>query len=269
MTRRDKLPSILAAHALWLDTDGREGKRADLHGANLQGSQLVGARLQKANLRGAKLGGANFTGADLRGADLRGASLVVTIQGYNELDLPREYATADFTGAQLEGTLSDVALDGSTPPRPSAEPVAEPEDPPPDDTSATWVIPWPVTLDQLEQLARRAGGVLDPQLPQLTALYQTTDDADERTGLTRVWQRADHGCAIAAMYTNDLETRNTRQGFDTETWWVKASTRHGDVLLRLSHRGPDANVALVIEVSGTPEQETAVLAELRVALGRT
>jgi hypothetical protein len=129
------------------------------------------------------------------------------------------------------------------------------------------VIPWPVSLERLELLARKAGGVLDPLLPQVGALVRTTDDATERRGVTRVWQRTNQSCSLAVMYTNDLATRRVAHGFDTEAWWVTASTRFGDVVLSLSHRGPDAYAPLVITVSGTPEQETAVLAGLRAALG--
>ena len=270
MARRDKLPAILAAHALWLDTDGREGARADLHTANLEGAKLAGARLQKANLRHAKLGGADFSKADLRGADLRGAKLVVTVQGYNELDLPREYATADFTGAQLGGVLADVPLDGSTPLEAPADAPPEMDGPAtsPDDASASWVIPWPVSLDQLEALARRAGGVLDPQLTQVGALLKSTDDASEAGGVMRVWQRTNHSCSLGVMYTQGAATRTLGRGLFAEAWWVSAATRFGTVVLNLSQRGSDAHVPLIIEVTGTPEQEAAVLAELRAALGR-
>lgn len=260
MTRRNRLPEILAAHALWLDTDGRAGARADLHSANLEGAKLGGARLQNANLRHARLGGADFTGADLRGADLRGATLVMTIQGYNELDLPREYATADFAGAQLQGVLADVSLDGTTPPVAAAQAPPAIDGPSDADASATWVIPWPVSLDQIETLARRAGGALDPQLPQVGTLVKTTDDASGTDGVTRVWLRTNAGCALSVMYTK-------AQSGGVEAWWVKAATRFGGVVLSLSHRGPDASAPLVIEVSGTAEQEAAVLAELRAALG--
>lgn len=246
MARREKLPEILAAHARWLDTDGREGARANLARANLEGARLSGARLQNANLRYAKLGGADFTNADLRGADLRGATLVVTVQGYNELDLPREYATADFTGAQFDGVLADVSLGGSTPAKALPEPEEEP-----DDASARWVIPWQASIDLLETLARRAGGVLDPLLPQVSPLVKTLDGESGRS-----WMRTNQSCAISASYTNAL---------GTETWWVIASTRFGDVVLNLSRRGTNATAPLVIEINGT-EKEAEVLAELRASL---
>ncbi len=100
-----KLAKILEAHRKWVESEGKEGERADLNDANLQKANLYGANLQgaylhtaniqkailrgtnlqkailrRANLQGADLGGANFQGADLfkaklHGADLDGANL--------------------------------------------------------------------------------------------------------------------------------------------------------------------------------------------------
>ena len=108
-TRPDHLPEILASHGRWLDSDGAEGACADLSRVNLEFVDLQGARLRKANLRYARLGGADLRGADLREADLRGALTSVTTLGYNELDLPREYAYANFAGALVEGAQFDGA----------------------------------------------------------------------------------------------------------------------------------------------------------------
>ena len=79
------LNTILDQHRLWIESDRKQGKRANLKGANLQGANLQnanleGANLQHAYLRGANLWdanlkGANLTGAYLEGADLRGANL--------------------------------------------------------------------------------------------------------------------------------------------------------------------------------------------------
>ena len=80
-----KLRKILDEHKRWIETNQREGSRANLRGANLRranlqgadlrGAYLWGADLREANLQGADLQGANLRGADLRGADLRGAYL--------------------------------------------------------------------------------------------------------------------------------------------------------------------------------------------------
>ena len=77
---QDELAIILSDHKLWLDTDGKEGKRANLRGANLSdadltGANLFGADLSRADLFRADLTGANLFGADLRDADLEGANL--------------------------------------------------------------------------------------------------------------------------------------------------------------------------------------------------
>jgi len=47
------LTEILQQHALWLQTCGTEGMRANLRGANLSGANLIGANLRGANLSGA------------------------------------------------------------------------------------------------------------------------------------------------------------------------------------------------------------------------
>lgn len=87
---RSELDEILADHQLWLDSDGRRGKQADLRGASLQKADLRradlqevdlrradlrGANLQKAYLRSVRLYGANLQGANLSGADLTGAKM--------------------------------------------------------------------------------------------------------------------------------------------------------------------------------------------------
>ena len=87
------LADVLARHKIWLESDGREGWRAnladgDLSGAilcnlnfeqaNLRGADFRGADLRNANLRNADLRGALLEGTDLRGADARGATLTIS-----------------------------------------------------------------------------------------------------------------------------------------------------------------------------------------------
>lgn len=67
---KDELAAILAKHKKWVDTDGKEGQRANLRGANLSGAGLRDANLSDAGLRGANLSDADLEGANLRGADL-------------------------------------------------------------------------------------------------------------------------------------------------------------------------------------------------------
>ena len=75
-----ELKDILEAHDLWVQSDRKQGRRADLDGADLQGADLQdadleGAYLFGANLREANLQGANLQDAYLREADLQGANL--------------------------------------------------------------------------------------------------------------------------------------------------------------------------------------------------
>ena len=67
---KKELKEILAQHVLWLDSDGEQGRRADLEGANLREAKLRGANLREADLEGADLSGAQLEGADLSGAQL-------------------------------------------------------------------------------------------------------------------------------------------------------------------------------------------------------
>jgi len=87
---RINLVAVLEKHERWVTTDGKQGERADLRGANL--SEIY---LRKANLRGADLTNVNLTGAKLGGAVLNLADLCEA--NLNEADLSR----ADLTGAYL------------------------------------------------------------------------------------------------------------------------------------------------------------------------
>lgn len=63
---KEQLTEVLQKHKKWLDSEGREGVRANLP---------CGADLRYADLRYANLRGADLRGADLRYADLRGADM--------------------------------------------------------------------------------------------------------------------------------------------------------------------------------------------------
>ena len=85
---------IIEQHALWLDTGGKEGSRANLACAN-----LTRANLTRANLNGVNLDGANLTRANLDGANLTHANLT----------------RANLTRANLDGAnLDSVNLDGAS-----------------------------------------------------------------------------------------------------------------------------------------------------------
>ena len=85
-----ELKEILDQHKLWIETNGVQGKRADLSYADLTGANLLDAILTDAKIDGANLTGANLKGAILTAAYLYGANLY----GANLED-------ADFTGADL------------------------------------------------------------------------------------------------------------------------------------------------------------------------
>ena len=84
-----ELNNCLASHKLWVETQGKQGIRADLQGADLTGADLTGAKLTGAYLSGAKLTGADLTGANLAGANLYCAGLT----------------DANLTNAILTGTI--------------------------------------------------------------------------------------------------------------------------------------------------------------------
>ena len=52
---KEKLNEIVRLNKLYNDTDGKEGKKADLEGSNLSGADLSGADLSGANLEDADL----------------------------------------------------------------------------------------------------------------------------------------------------------------------------------------------------------------------
>ncbi|MFQ5914720.1 MAG: pentapeptide repeat-containing protein [Nitrospinota bacterium] len=88
---------VLEVHRKWLESEGREGKRAILDGADLRRANLFkiklrGAGLRRADLEGAILGEASLEKADLFRANLEGANL-----GEAKLE------GADLFGANLKG----------------------------------------------------------------------------------------------------------------------------------------------------------------------
>jgi hypothetical protein len=97
----EELKTILEQHKLWLDSNGKEGKCANLAYANLTDANLSGADLTEANLTRANLTRADLIGAHLNCADLTDANL----SGANLTDanLRRAYLT--------EANLTDTILD--------------------------------------------------------------------------------------------------------------------------------------------------------------
>ena len=129
---KKELKEILEQHKLWLDSNEKEGKCADLSDADLRFANLTHADLRYANLSGANLTGAglcranlievNLTCANLTDAILTSANLTrailygvnltrVNLTGANLTDVCLEYANltdanltdANLTGANLYG----------------------------------------------------------------------------------------------------------------------------------------------------------------------
>jgi len=101
---QDELREILEQHRKWVETEGKEGKRADLQGADLREARLENANLEKANLQGAQLymthlENANLSQARLEMAVLFGAHLQGAHLGGAHME------KADLRVANLEGAL--------------------------------------------------------------------------------------------------------------------------------------------------------------------
>ena len=82
---KEELETILEQHKLWSDSNGKDGKRANLSGANLTNADLMFANLTFADLSGAILSGAILSDADLTRADLSGADLINSELEYTNL----------------------------------------------------------------------------------------------------------------------------------------------------------------------------------------
>jgi uncharacterized protein YjbI with pentapeptide repeats len=102
----EQLNKILDAHRTWLESDGKEGQRADLSESKLAHVDLPGINLSMANLQGADFSEANLAGANLQEVILAGANLgKANIRG---ADLRRALLSkanlkrADLSGANLE-----------------------------------------------------------------------------------------------------------------------------------------------------------------------
>ena len=105
------LADVLARHKIWLESDGRDGCRANLADGDFSGAVLCNLNFEKADLRGA-----DFQGADLRNANLRSADLRRAL--FDRTDL----RGADARGANLtsasfrRGILGPTTKGSSEPP---------------------------------------------------------------------------------------------------------------------------------------------------------
>jgi uncharacterized protein YjbI with pentapeptide repeats len=114
----EKLKGILEQHRKWVESEGKEGKQADLSEANLRGANLQRAELRRAMLQGADLVGTNLKGALLMMANLEGAKLRrAMLQGADlyEANLQRaELRSAMLEGANLtKADLRETDLEGA------------------------------------------------------------------------------------------------------------------------------------------------------------
>jgi len=107
-----ELKKILTAHQKWVETNGKEGERADLRNAILQEADLHGANLQGADMEKAKLSVADLMETNLRLANLRGADLWMAdlkdanIQG-TELQGANLGEATNLTQKQIDTAITD------------------------------------------------------------------------------------------------------------------------------------------------------------------
>jgi len=116
----DQVKEILEAHRKWVESGGKEGKRADLHGTKLRKEDLFQANLQEAllfesDLQEALLNKANLRKAVIRQSNLQKANLIKA--KLQEADLfgaclqEAELLRADLQGANLaEAKLQKAKL---------------------------------------------------------------------------------------------------------------------------------------------------------------
>lgn len=104
-----KMRAAIEQHKLWLETEGREGKRLELFASDLRLAVFQEANLRKATLLDCDLRGANLSYADLRDADLRRANL--SMANLSEADL----SGANLVGANLGfANLNGVHISAET-----------------------------------------------------------------------------------------------------------------------------------------------------------
>ena len=111
--KASELKEILDQHQLWIESNGVQGKCADLEDARLDGANLINADLEGAILCIADLTGANLTGAKLTGANLYGANLSdASLTGANLSGANLTYVNlgyANLHGANLRGAFLEGA----------------------------------------------------------------------------------------------------------------------------------------------------------------
>lgn len=109
----DEINLILNDHLVWLQSEGREGRRANLSGYDLSGMDLQGVYLPESNMRSTNLTGTNLSEANLQGADLSEAYLERTnlrsaqMEGVNLARSNAPYAYFD-NASLIEANMSHM-----------------------------------------------------------------------------------------------------------------------------------------------------------------
>jgi Pentapeptide repeats (8 copies) len=163
----EDLDQAIAQHARWLETTGRQGKRADLtcavlNGKNLsrldlRGAILRGAQLSWVNLSHTNLGEADLCGAVMNHAMLKDAFLIgANLSGAN-------LRCADLTGAELtDAIMLHADMRGAVS---NTEPVAE-------------AAPAAAVAAQ----SARAAGYTDTMIDRLRQMISTCSDSLAASG---------------------------------------------------------------------------------------
>ena len=109
---------ILADHHRWVESQGKEGRRANLRGQELTHLDLSNLNLMECSFRGANLTGVSLAYSDMRTADFSEAILMQAnltgahLTGANLVRANLQYSQnsqADFTGANMTALRGDHA----------------------------------------------------------------------------------------------------------------------------------------------------------------
>ncbi|MCI5050106.1 MAG: pentapeptide repeat-containing protein [Rickettsiales bacterium] len=93
----DDIRHLIESHHEWLQSGGRNGRRANFSGMDFQGVDLRGCYLPEANFRAANLRGVDISGSELQGADFSEAIIESANFSDSKLD------GANFTRARGNG----------------------------------------------------------------------------------------------------------------------------------------------------------------------
>lgn len=103
-----RLEEVLAAHQVWLETNGKLGTRLSMRGVDLAGRNLDGYDFSGTDFRGARLDRTSMKNVKLVAADLRLASMINA--NFSGSDLRGAFLT---NGALRRAILADASYDPS------------------------------------------------------------------------------------------------------------------------------------------------------------